>query len=226
MSGAGKPVEPIPTVSPSSFISSATVILGDGTTSVTCGGVPVTVPQHQILNVVTIGAVAACTLTPENTGIFQGWKMDGAGEWKFSGSSTPPNGTYYASKEIEITSSPGSASAPWQATLIAGGTSEQGEVEIEGAPNMIPFFNDLLTLAGEVELKGNATLKGTIMASGTGKDSNSSIKIEGNVTLTGNLITPGEAEVTGSATITYNVGTRTRILGPNLIILSWSTTQL
>jgi len=223
MSGAGKPAEPIPTVAPSSFISSATVVLGDGTTSVTCAGLSVTVPKNQILNVVAIGAVTACTLTPEDTGIFQGWKMNGAGEWEFSGSSTPPNGTYYASKEIKITSSPGSAATPWQATLIAGGTSEQGEVKIDGAPNMTPFFNDLLTLAGEVELKGNATLKGTVMASGTGKDSNSSIEIEGNVNLTGNLIAPGEIEVTGSAKITYNVGTRTRILSPTLRILSWST---
>ncbi|MFQ5891156.1 MAG: hypothetical protein ACE5JR_14115, partial [Gemmatimonadota bacterium] len=87
--------------------------------------------------------VATGTLVNENSGIFQGWRMQGAGEWRFSGGPTPPNGTYYASDEIEIRASPGTVANPWQATFIAGASGEEGEVEIEGHPNIVPYLDDL-----------------------------------------------------------------------------------
>jgi hypothetical protein len=186
----------------------------------------VTVPQKKILNLVAIGSVPACTLTNENTGIFSGWRMQGAGQWEFSGSGTPPDGTYFASNRIEVRASPGTASTPWRATLISGLAPEEGRVFIEGHPTIVPFFEDVLIVAGEVTLKGTggaATLTGAVLASGgQAVDVEPEVKIEGSVNLIGNILTGGEIEVRGTATVTYNVATRTRLLGP-LRVLSWST---
>lgn len=239
-SGGGRPPEDIPTLRPADFIGKATIILGgrDAPVPSSCAGnlrnpdgtpvpaPPTTVPERTILNVVAIGSVPACTLTPENSGIFAGWTMHGGGEWRYAGGATPPDGAYYAAREIQIRGSPGTGTTPWKATFIAGAGSEEGEVEIEGHPHIDSFLDDLLIVAGEVDLRGTggtATLRGAVVATaGKDADDRGEVEIEGAVNLIGNVLTRGEIEVGGNSTVTYNVGTRTRFLGP-LRILSWST---
>ncbi len=215
LSGSNKPNVPIPTINPGDLLPKANYVFGDGVTVVNGS----TVPEHQIL------IVATGILVLENTGAFVGWRMHGAGEWQFSGVTTPPNGTFYASKEIKITASPGSATAPWNATFVAGGTREEGKVEIEGHPNIVPALQDLLIVAGKVKVKGNggdASLRGVIVSTATHHgEPIGEVELEGSVTLTGNVISSGELEAKGNATVIYNVSTRTGLLGP-LRILSWT----
>jgi hypothetical protein len=199
-SGANKPTQTTPTINPMDYQSKADFILqNDGNVLV----------------------VATGALVPENTGNFAGWEMSGSGEWKFSGGTTPQNGTYYASKEIKISASPGTAETPWKATLLAGTSTTTGEVEIEGHPNIVPYLQDILAVAGkEVELKGtggSASLTGVVMSSGE-------VELSGGVSLTGNIISNDEVEMSGNATVTYKVGTRSPLTGP-LQVLSWSTTS-
>lgn len=199
-SGAGKQTQTIPTINPMDYQSKADFILqNDGNVLV----------------------VATGALVAENTESFVGWKMSGSGEWKFSGGTTPLNGTYYASKEIKISASPGTAATPWKATFLAGTSSTTGEVEIEGHPNIIPYLQDVLIVAGkEAELKGSggdASLKGAVLSAGE-------VKLDGSVTLTGNVVSNGEVEIKGNATVIYEVGTRTPLTGP-LKTVSWSTTS-
>ena len=199
----------------------------------------VIVPDDHILNVVPVGGLPACTLTnmrarPPSSGqtVFSGWQMGDPGQWRFfaPGNTIPPDGTYFTPVRIEIRSSPGSDTAPWRATLISGVTDpDHGRVEITGSPNITPFLSDLLAVSGKIRITGTPTLKGTLMASGTTPDplapEEGRVEVSGNMTLTGNLISRSRTRVTGSATITYNVGTRTRILSPTLQVLSWSTAQ-
>ena len=215
LSGSNKPNVPIPTINPGDLLAKANYVFGDGVTAVN----GITVPKHQIL------IVATGTLVSENTGVFVGWRMHGAGEWEFSAGTTSPNGTFYASKEIKITASPGSATAPWSATFVAGGTREEGKVEIDGHPNIVPALQDLLIVAGKVKVKGNggdASLRGAIVSTATHHgEPTGEVEMEGSANLTGNVITSGELEVKGNVTVTYNVSTRTGLLGP-LRILSWT----
>jgi Tfp pilus assembly protein PilX len=199
-SGAGKPTQTIPAINPMDYQSKADFILqNDG----------------------KILVVATGALVNENTGSFVGWKMDDSGEWKFSGGTTPLNGTYYASKEIKISASPGTAETPWKATLLAGTSTTTGEVEIEGHPIIVPYLQDVLIVAGkEVELKGSggdASLKGAVLSGGE-------VELNGSVTLTGNVVSSGEVEIKGNATVIYDAGTRTPLTGP-LKTVSWSTTS-
>ncbi len=156
----------------------------------------------------------------------------GGNKWTFNGSGTPPDGIYYASQEIEIEAppgGPGTPANPWRATLVAGGTSETGEVHIQGSPTIVPFLQDMLIVAGEVEVEGQggpATLTGTIFATAPHHDHpgalQGEVEIEGNVNLKGNIVSAGEIEVEESATVTYNSPARGRILGP-LRVVSWSS---
>lgn len=194
-SGASKPSVSIPTFAPADYASLATVVLNDNST-ITYSG----------------------TTYAENTSPFSGWRMHGAGEWEFSGSGTPPNGLYYATKEIKVSSSPGSSSTPWSATLVAGSSSQAGEVEIKGHATITPYYKDILTVAGEVEIEGtggSASLTGVVMAT-------SEVEIKGSASLTGNIISRGEVEISGSASVTYDTKTRTNLTG-TLKVLSWSS---
>lgn len=247
-SGAGKPSVTIPNVAPTDFLTKAlaaspakqVIVLGGGGTAdpgvpSACSGQvkdtsgtlispqPTTVGQHLILNELAIGATAACTLSPDggSTGPFAGWQMHGAGEWEFSGSSTPPDGVFYATKEIKVTSSPGSSATPWKATFLAGDTKETGKTEIVGTPTINAYFNDLLTAAGEVKVSGNATLKGTLFGTSTTNDPTGNVEISGSATLTGNVISNAKAKQSAGQVI-YNTPARLRLLSPNLSIVSWS----
>lgn len=205
VSGPNKPAQTIPLANPLDFLPMADYIFGDGTTVIN----GITVPVNKILQ-------RDGMLFVENTPSFAGWSMQGPGEWSFSGGTTPPNGTFYASHEIKITASPGSAGSPWRATFVAGAASGGGEVEIEGNPNIVPYLQDLLIIADKVEVKGTgggASLTGAIVA----KDE---VKMEGSANLTGNVISNGKVEIKGNATITYSDGTVTTLIGP-LQILSW-----
>lgn len=205
VSGPNKPAQTIPLANPLDFLPLADFIFGDGTTVVN----GITVPVNKILQ-------RDGMLFVENTPSFAGWSMQGPGEWSFSGGTTPPNGTFYASREIKITASPGSAGSPWRATFVAGAASGGGEVEIEGHPNIVPYLQDLLIIADKVEVKGtggDASLTGAIVA----KDE---VEMEGSANLTGNVISNGKVEIKGNATITYSDGTVTTLIGP-LQILSW-----
>lgn len=210
-SGPNKPEQTIPTTSPLAFLPKADFVFGDGKTVVN----GVTVPEKQVL------IVATGQLVKEGDAPFQGWKMHGAGEWQFSGGVTPPNGTFYASKEIKVTASPGTAEAPWQATLVAGNAKEEGKVEIEGNPTIKSYLDDVLVVAGESEMKGSASLTGAVLATSLG-DHLGEVKMEGNVNLIGNIVATGEVELKGKATVIYNSKTRTRLLGPPRIV-SWTT---
>ncbi|MFQ5920162.1 MAG: hypothetical protein ACE5I4_09010 [Thermoplasmata archaeon] len=198
-SGPNQPAQPIPPANPQDFVSQADFILRDDG---------------------MIKIVATDALVTQNTAPFEGWTISGGGTWTFSGGTTPADGTYYASQEITVTSSPGSPGNPWKATFIAGASSATGRVEIKGSPNITPDLQDLLILAGNVKLwklTGNAELAGLIIGTASGGD----VEVTGNVTLTGNIVSGGDVTISGNATIIYNSGTRTPLTGP-LRVLSWT----
>lgn len=80
--------------------------------------------------------------------------------------------------------------------------------------------------AKRVRPRGYMDLTGTIIAT-SHKDTDKGkakgrVKLSGQVRLNGNIISHGRIELHKGATVTYNVGSRARFLGP-LQILSWST---
>jgi hypothetical protein len=214
-SGPGRPTQDIATITPQSLLPKADIVFGDGVTSVPLG----VVPRDQIYVRSTNQFVSPDPAAANYDARFDGWSMHDDGEWSFSGSATPPSGTFYASREIRITSSPGS-DTPWKATLVAGSESHVGEVEIAGSPAIQPYLGDMLMVAGILDLQGSPTLKGVLMSTapdGWGDE----VNIRGNVNLTGNIIARGSVDVSGNADITYDVQHRVPTIGP-LRIVSWS----
>jgi hypothetical protein len=209
------------------------------------GGVPASsasvtyVPDNFILNTtaITVGGttLAACTLSYQDTGLFAGWTMSNSvsGDWSLSGGGiTPPDGTYYAVAGIRTNNntSPGTSSVPWKATFIAGTTSDTGEIEIAGAGTFQAYYNDLAMLAGNLKITGGPSVTGTLFASSRSSPPSGfqgNVSIAGNVTLTGNIVAFNQAYVTGSAggggqgKVIYNVPRRTRLLSPNINVVSW-----
>ena len=194
------------------------------------------VPDNFILNTtaVTVGGttVAACTMTYQDTGVFNGWTMSNSisGDWTLAGGGiTPPDGAYFA--PVGVRTSSNTNPSGWKATLIAGTTSDTGQVEIAGNGTFQSYLNDLAILAGNIKVTGGPTLTGTIFASSRSSPPsgfNGNITIAGNVQLTGNVVAYNQAYVTGAggggsnqAKITYNVARRTHMLSPNIELVSW-----
>ncbi len=208
-SGPNKPAQTLPVFNPGDYQGKADFVLrGDGNVLIVATGV----------------------LVPQNTGTFVGWTMGGAGQWTFSGITTPPNGTYYASNSITISSSPGSATVPWQATFISGTTQQTGTVDIEGSPTIVPALGGLLILSGQVSLeavsRGTATVSGTIVATAPCVGCTvGEVQFDGSINFTGNLISDGEVQIGDNASLTYNSLARIRILRGPLQVLSWRTTS-
>jgi Tfp pilus assembly protein PilX len=196
------------------------------------------VPDNFILNTVQVTygpfgsttTVAACTLTYAggSGGGLSGWSMVSQGNWNLSGgSATPPNGLYYATHEIQTAAN---TNPTFQATLVAGTTANTGIIQINGSGTFSPYYNGLQMVAGDIELHGSMTMSGTIVSTNSGTSALSgscggggtpNVLINGSVTLTGNIVAQGTACVSGTANIVYNVPVRTRLLGVNLVVLSW-----
>ena len=280
-SGTGAPEQALPSLSPSSFLEKATVILGGGSPAPAipgkCTSVAVfsggnftgsysgtTVPEHWVLDASSRvceiypnqSNPATSSLGPGNytasgstpgTNPFSSFQMHGGGEWQIAGGS-PPDGAYYATKEIKVTGNVGSSATPWAATLVAGSTSEDGRVEIDGTVQIKAYSssvvgnplykNEFLTIAGEVKLKGNVGAAGVVVGTalgdsatggglliGTPTPGDGRVEITGNVTLTGNVVSNGRAKIEGGAKVIYNSLKRTRILSNKLVILSWTASS-
>lgn len=216
--GSGAPEQSIPRPNPADYASRATFALNaDGT-----------ITDRTVSPPLTYGGRAG---NPPIAGSkFDGWRMTGSGVWSYSGSSapgSPADGSYYSPNEVHVQASPGSADSPWRASFIAGTSPDTGVVEIRGHPNIVAFLNDLLIIAADVRLTGtggDAYLKGTIVATAPTGEAGIEAEEFGGVNLTGNIIAFGDIAARGTNTITYDVPTRTRFIGP-LRILSWSTTS-
>ncbi len=212
-SGTGRPEQPIPSISPASLLPKADFVFGDDAVPLPAGATgctsPTVIPRDQIY----VRAENRCVsfLTDVR---FLGWMPTArsAGSWSYSGVTTPPNGTFYASGEIRLQASPGTPGSPWKATLVAA------SVDIQGHPTIEPYMRDLLIVSGRVEINGtggDATLAGAVVASGD-------VQLSGGLSLTGNVLSQGEVELKGNATITYSSKTRLPVTGA-LRIVSWSS---
>jgi len=221
-SGPNKPTVTIPPLNPQSLLPKADYVLGDGTTVVN----GTLVPNGTIL------IAATGQLVPQNTGIFTGWTGGSAG-WTFTGNGNPPNGTYYASQQIHVQGDVGLNNTPWMVTLLAGTTTEEGQIEIQGNVHMVSALQDLLFVAGEVEVARNgaamgmtASLTGTIWSSRTLPPTPpriGEVEIHAGVTLNGNIVAAAQSEIHAGATINHNVLTRTGVGGGKFQVLSWSS---
>jgi hypothetical protein len=215
-SGAGRPEQSIPSISPASLLPRADFVFGDDAIPLPTGATGCTsaavIPKDQIY----VRAENRCVSFVTDPR-FLGWapKPRSAGSWSYSGVTTPPNGTFYASGEIRLQASPGTAGSPWEATLVAA------SVDIQGHPTIQPYLRDLLIVSNRVEINGtggDASLRGAIVASGE-------VELTGGLSLTGNVLARGEVELSGNATITYNSKTRLPVTGA-LRIVSWSNVPL
>lgn len=137
------------------------------------------------------------------------WKKDGSGEY---------GGVYFINgANADISKSPGSASSPWQATIITNGTpvtggcqTNYGDLSVSGSPVMTGFITGLALVAGrDLDVTGNPqqSFTGVVAA-------HEQVFVSGNPTLVGSLLaesacdTPGSpvsvTTVSGSMSITYN----------------------
>jgi formylmethanofuran dehydrogenase subunit C len=137
------------------------------------------------------------------------WKKDGSGEY---------GGVYFVNgANADIGKSPGSASNPWQATVITNGVrsdfgceTDYGDIFVSGSPVMTGFITGLSLVAGrDLDITGNPnqSFNGVLAA-------HEQVFISGNPTLIGSLLaesacdTPGSpvsvTTVSGSMSITYN----------------------
>jgi hypothetical protein len=129
--------------------------------------------------------------------------------WRLS-KKTTIDGTLFIEGDVQISSSPGSSSDPWEATIIA-----TGYIDVSGSPNMIPNPNNppetgnLLFVAGsDLEVTGtpNQSLQGIMAA-------HEQIHLGGNPSFNGCLIAEdaqnnsglvSENKITGSVNFTCN----------------------
>lgn len=137
------------------------------------------------------------------------WQKDGSGEY---------GGVYFVDgANAEISKSPGSASTPWQATVITNGVAVpggcetiNGDISVSGSPVMNGFITGLSLVAGrDLHITGNPnqSFNGVLAA-------HEQVFVSGNPTLVGSLLaesacdTPGSpvdvTSVSGSMSITYN----------------------
>jgi type II secretory pathway pseudopilin PulG len=139
---------------------------------------------------------------------FNGWSWSGT-MWKFTGNSEI-DGSYFAETDVDISGSPGSASDPWQLTLLA-----TGYIDVSGTPSVEPATGGIVFMAGkdlkmrggagnlydvglyaaheQVSLKGTPTIKGVLLAEDA-EDICSLVSTSSDV----------DVDISGNSSITYN----------------------
>ncbi|MBI2360363.1 MAG: pilus assembly PilX N-terminal domain-containing protein [Deltaproteobacteria bacterium] len=164
-----------------------------------------------------------------------GWSCTG-GTWNVTGNSAA-NGVFYAEGRVEIAGNPGSASSPWQATIVA-----RDSVKISGNPEVVPYGsvgeslqNIFLLTGNDLEISGNPSLKGT----GGGLFAHQQVKVSGNPYIKGFIMAgdgqptwsgdpfPDSAagvtmnEVSGNPTIVYSAEFGVSLLPPAVTQVGW-----
>ncbi|MEW6161757.1 MAG: PilX N-terminal domain-containing pilus assembly protein [Nitrospirota bacterium] len=164
---------------------------------------------------------------PEGTsgGTWYGWDYS-EGKWTLSGNDTPPPGMLYIEGDARVSGNPGSASEPWQTTLVA-----TGNIELSGNPIIADYkdpsdpigVQNLLFVAGlGLKISGNATqtFDGIIAAHGN-------IEVSGNPNLNGYIIAENatgigtENKVSGNMTITYNGDMASPFISNTVSMIAW-----
>jgi PilX N-terminal len=166
----------------------------------------------------------------DNKNEWNGWNFS-SGTWNLSGNTTI-NATLYIEGNASISGSPGSATSPWIATIIA-----TGSIQLSGTPVMRPptqtdpgnlyhsGTENLLFIAGQdVKITGtpNQVLQGIIAA-------HEQISLSGNSQLRGFIIAEDASnkgtlvandDVQGNIDLTYNGGINNPFPG-DVEILTW-----
>ncbi len=164
-----------------------------------------------------LGSVAADANNPYG---YQGWSYKATTRtWSYKGAGVQ-GGVFYAHHgNIDLSGSPGTAAAPWRATLVASATPTtatcghaDGVISISGSPVMTSYGEGqaVTMLAGsDLELGGTPStqLTGLFMAV-------EQMEISGNGALSGSILTGdkchtagtpvAQSTVAGSMTITFN----------------------
>jgi hypothetical protein len=171
-SGGGRPTRALPVTDPRSYRS---------------------LTQHDLCPDTTVRVTAAtpCTGAIAGNGVvgWQGWTVSGS-VWTMSAATATAGALYVYRGSARITSSPGTAAAPWLLTLITeslsvGGLPTNGDVTITGGSTIRPFTggvgivahrdiaisgastHDGLVIVGEqVSLSGSTRVRGQILATG------------------------------------------------------------
>ena len=136
-----------------------------------------------------------------------GWKWSG-GQWKVAGNKAT-DGAYYIEADVEIAGSPGTAEAPWEATLIT-----EGCIKFTGSPVMEARYGGILIVAegdedgnGQVESEPVVELGGTPAQQAKYQGavlSAGDLKVKGNPAIEGCLVAKGGIPIGGNPTIKYN----------------------
>jgi hypothetical protein len=210
-SGGGKAAKTIPVVDPAqALIKAKASVAADKLFQMKADG-QILDGNNQVLTTLTSGQE------------FNGWKYNAGStaEWSLSGNNAV-DGTYYLEGNAKVSGNPGSATTPWNVSLIA-----TGDIEISGNPEITTHFaNNLLIAGADIKMSGNPTqgFNGLIAA-------HEQIAISGNPSITGSIIaedaasasgTVTENKVSGNATISYSCGLATPF-GGGLQILTWGS---
>ncbi len=191
-SGGEYPLQPVPTVDPTEFLIVAQT----------------TLPPSEVFQLKSNGQILDgnnVLITTLGAGEeFRGWVYNRKNKpWDYDGN-TAFDGTYYVEGSAKVSGSPGSATTPWVATIIAA-----EDIEILGNPHMSPHLGDTLLVAGlDINIDGNpalaSELSGIIAA-------HEQIRIVGNPTIVGIVIAEdapstsrlvGESGIAGNPSIT------------------------
>lgn len=203
----GQSSKTIPTISPSSVLTSAKSTLSSDLYQLKSDG--------RVLD-----KNDALVTTVANNGTFSNtWKYSG-GAWSIApGTNTGTTGTYYIEGDVTISGSPGSSSSPWNATIIA-----TGYINMAGSPYMSAHLTDTLLVAGtDIEIGGGPHLSNGVIAA------HEQISISGNIELTGSIVTEDGGttgtlvtanRINGNVEITYQCGLSPPFPGA-LTILAW-----
>ena len=214
-SGGGYPLEPVPTIDPTEFLTVAQA----------------TLPPSEVFQLKSNGDILdgnGVLITTLGAGEeFQGWVYNRQNKpWDFDGSIVV-DGTYYVEGDAKITGNPGSATTPWVTTIIA-----TGNIEILGNPHMTPHLADTLLVAGlDINIDGNpalaSELSGIIAA-------HEQIHIDGNPTIDGNIIVEDapstgrlvrESSISGNPSITSNCTLQSGIASWDVGVWIWRECQ-
>ncbi|HEU4369865.1 MAG TPA: PilX N-terminal domain-containing pilus assembly protein [Methylomirabilota bacterium] len=174
--GGGQPYETVPPIVPLDFYEAAKSSL----------------PATEVFNYKPDGKVyngAGTLIATLGAGdYYQDWRFEPGSPtaWTLS-SNSGQIGTYYFEGDVKISGSPGSAAAPWRATILAAGS-----IEVSGGPTMDDHLTDTALVAGkDVRISGNPTMQGLVGAA-------EQVQISGNVTLTGAIIAQDASATSGT----------------------------
>lgn len=129
-----------------------------------------------------------------------GWSFSD-GKWRVSTGSAA-DGVFYAETKVEISGSPGNASAPWQATIIS-----RDDIKISGNPHLQPYptnseelKNHLFVAGNDLEITGNMKADYTASAILV-KDE---FKVDANPKINGFVMARGKTTLKQNMEITFN----------------------